>query len=1423
MINGPFQPFGSAGGSGGGGGVGPQGPKGDKGDTGKSAYELAIENGYTGTEVQWLSSLKGEKGDAFKYSDFTREQLNALKGKDGTSITIQETLESTYGLPMSGAQKGDAYLINGDLWIYNESSAAGAVRGFTNVGKIQGPQGDQGPKGDKGDKGDTGATGSQGEQGIQGETGPQGESAYEIFKRLNPNSELTEQQWIKSLHGANGNDGNDGNDGSDGISVSTATVNTDGELIITLSNDVSINAGHVKGADGTSITIKGQFVNTSFLPNSNQKIGDCYLINGHLWIYTNSNDSNAVNGFADAGNIQGPAGRGISQLNINSNGELIVTYSDDTTVNLGVVVGADGKNGTNGTNGSNGKGIASIAKTNTQGLIDTYTITYSDSTTSTFTVTNGAQGIQGPQGEQGLQGETGAQGPKGDNGNDGVSIANVLVSNLGKLLITLSNNTTIDAGNVMGPEGPQGPQGTKGDTGETGATGEQGPKGNDGVSITGAIVDDNGDLILTFSDTSTLNAGHVKGADGVGGSGGTGNDGRGISRIAKTGTEGVVDTYTITYTDDTTTTFTVTNGTNGTNGAKGDTGEQGPKGDTGKGIASITKTSTEGLVDTYTITYTDNTTSTFTITNGANGENGSTGSQGPKGDDGRSITEITGPTTNGLVDTYTIHYSDNTTSTFTVTNGEAGTNGSNGSNGTNGTSITDATIDNDGHLILTLSDDSTIDAGVVKGANGSNGTNGTNGTDGRGITSIEKTSTSGLIDTYTITYSDSTTSTFTVTNGENGTGGSGSSIDANRYYIGNNYSTITQSGEDRFLLVPVEQGVEYTFDCGTYTWVQAQLKNANGSTVRTIGHNAGDTSVTFTPASGEVAANLGFYPRAYGLSNAEIDWSQIKFYKTGETAQDLLTELSYKVATGSSGTLPVVNSAPESTYITDILESATAQNPVRITLCGDSITQGFSADGASSATSTVNGITQSTPPAKSWAGRFKSYIEANYPNVTVTVTAHSGEQVNYMTDYKALIEANVSTAKLPNDTDVCIMMYGTNDRQNDNGQDLYDGYTAVYERCQRIGAKFIPMCCIIQPLENENLINKSDNSPKYKRNMSSVHRTLFKWAHDHNLQMIDLYEEMFKLVGYDTTVYSQLINHTDAASSTTTGLLHVHPTNDGHYIMYRLICEQLGLSAPVEEFSGYGIGGSGSGGAGYLHRIYLYRKGYYYLAFDLYTDSSDSFQGDDGVGHSALANAFISQGFTNFSWKSIPHVTGWYRETSDSTAIPIAAIYYNTGTSHFMGVREGVSLTNFANSTIALTNMEQFSSAPKAAIFDNNIQKIGGGGGSSEQVTSAAFPCASGFSNFSNNSIVFKKGNVVTFSIILTVNSTCNPNALLGTIASEYRPASTIVLPGILSYENNANPEACGVNVNSDGTVRYYGITAAQNRHICINGSYLIS
>ena len=55
-------------------------------------------------------------------------------------------------------------------------------------------------------------------------------------------------------------------------------------------------------------------------------------------------------------------------------------------------------------------------------------------------------------------------------------------------------------------------------------------------------------------------------------------------------------------------------------GNTGSTGQQGPIGLTGNGISSITKTGTSGLVDTYTITYTNGNTTTFTITNGEDGE-----------------------------------------------------------------------------------------------------------------------------------------------------------------------------------------------------------------------------------------------------------------------------------------------------------------------------------------------------------------------------------------------------------------------------------------------------------------------------------------------------------------------------------------------------------------------------------------------------------------------------------------------------------------------------------------------------------------------------------------------------------------------------------------------------------------------------------
>ena len=98
----------------------PEIPEGTNGADGKSAYELAVENGFEGTEQEWLESLKGDTG------------AQGPKGDKGD--------------PGEPGQKGD----KGDQG-------------------IQGAQGEQGPKGDKGDKGDTGADGANGKTPVKGE------------------------------------------------------------------------------------------------------------------------------------------------------------------------------------------------------------------------------------------------------------------------------------------------------------------------------------------------------------------------------------------------------------------------------------------------------------------------------------------------------------------------------------------------------------------------------------------------------------------------------------------------------------------------------------------------------------------------------------------------------------------------------------------------------------------------------------------------------------------------------------------------------------------------------------------------------------------------------------------------------------------------------------------------------------------------------------------------------------------------------------------------------------------------------------------------------------------------------------------------------------------------------------------------------
>lgn len=155
---GPAGPQGPQGEQGIQGETGPQGPQGEQGlpgqdgADGKSAYDIWLELGNTGTYEDFIASLKGtkgdkgDKGDAFTYADFTAEQLEALKVKGDQGIQGER------------GEKGD----KGDAFTYEDFTE----EQLTAL---------KGEKGETGEQGPIGPQGPQGEQGIQGPQGEKGE------------------------------------------------------------------------------------------------------------------------------------------------------------------------------------------------------------------------------------------------------------------------------------------------------------------------------------------------------------------------------------------------------------------------------------------------------------------------------------------------------------------------------------------------------------------------------------------------------------------------------------------------------------------------------------------------------------------------------------------------------------------------------------------------------------------------------------------------------------------------------------------------------------------------------------------------------------------------------------------------------------------------------------------------------------------------------------------------------------------------------------------------------------------------------------------------------------------------------------------------------------------------------------------------
>lgn len=187
-------------------------------------------------------------------------------------------------------------------------------------------------------------------------------------------------------------------------------------------------------------------------------------------------------------------------------------------------------------------------------------------------VTIGPAGPAGPAGPVGPQGLTGPAGPQGLTGQTGLTGA-------------------------TGPAGPQGLQGETGLAGATGATGPMGPAGQQGLQgLTGAT-----------------------GPQGpIGETGPAGSTGQSAYQSAvAAGFVGTEVAWLLSLVGAT--------GAQGPQGNVGATGPSGPTGATGRGIASVVRTSgtgAPGTTDTYTITYSDATASAFSVYNGANGVNG---------------------------------------------------------------------------------------------------------------------------------------------------------------------------------------------------------------------------------------------------------------------------------------------------------------------------------------------------------------------------------------------------------------------------------------------------------------------------------------------------------------------------------------------------------------------------------------------------------------------------------------------------------------------------------------------------------------------------------------------------------------------------------------------------------------------------------
>ena len=304
---------------------------------------------------------------------------------------------------------------------------------------------------------------------------------------------------------AAGTDGKDGEKGEDG---ETPYIGENGNWWIG-ETDTGVKAVGTDGADGTNGA-------DGLTPS----IGE----NGNWWIGTTDTGVKA----AGTDGTNGTNGADGLTPSIGENGNWWIGATD-TGVKAAATDGADGKDGADGTNGVDGRtpqlkiGDDNLWYVSYDNGQNWESLNVKATGEMGATGAQGEKGDKGDQGEQGIQGVQGEKGDKGDQGKQGIQGVQGEKGDKGDQGEQGIQGVQGEKGDA-GADGASGQNGTNGINGKNGVNGQDGQNGQDGKDgqdgtagrgIDNAMIDNDGYLILTMTDGTTINAGLVRDTSAV--------------------------------------------------------------------------------------------------------------------------------------------------------------------------------------------------------------------------------------------------------------------------------------------------------------------------------------------------------------------------------------------------------------------------------------------------------------------------------------------------------------------------------------------------------------------------------------------------------------------------------------------------------------------------------------------------------------------------------------------------------------------------------------------------------------------------------------------------------------------------------------------------------------------------------------------